>query len=174
MNYTALITGTVLILVFSWFFTLRHKRFHGIPRFFSFLSIYMLVLLNLDVWFHNPFVINQIISWILLILSAYTGLAGYILLKRHGRSEKNFENTTSLVKSGIYGFIRHPLYLSLFLLGSGIVMKDAGTIQILLGIVNFVSLYFTAKIEEKEMIRKFGTAYEEYINETKMFVPFVF
>ena len=36
------------------------------------------------------------------------------------------------------------------------------------------SLVITAKAEEGENLRKFGDAYTDYLNETKMFVPFVF
>jgi protein-S-isoprenylcysteine O-methyltransferase Ste14 len=173
MNLTAVITGTIIIILFSWFFSVKHKRFHGIPRFFAFESIYLLVLLNIKVWFQDPLSVHQLISWILLILSAWAGLAGFLLLKRKGRPAGNFENTTILVKSGLYGFIRHPLYLSLFLLGSGVMMKDPGISAIILGIINLASVYFTARIEEKEMIEKFGETYREYIKETKMFLPFI-
>jgi len=173
MSIAALITGTLLIIVFSWFFSIKHKRFHGIPRFFAFESIYILVLLNIRLWFHNPFSLNQIISWILLILSAYAGIAGFLLLKRKGKSSGNFENTTTLVKSGIYGLIRHPLYLSLFLLGTGVMMKDPGIPALALGAVNLVAVYFTSLIEEKEMEKRFGPAYSQYMKETKMFIPFI-
>jgi protein-S-isoprenylcysteine O-methyltransferase Ste14 len=173
MNIKAIIAGTLVILVFSWFFSIKHKRFHGIPRFFAFESIYILVLLNFKVWFHNPFSLNQIISWILLILSAYSGIEGFLLLKRKGKSSGSFENTTTLVKSGIYGLIRHPLYLSLFLLGTGVMMKDPGIPALALGAVNLVAVYFTSLIEEKEMENRFGPAYKQYMKETKMFIPFI-
>lgn len=173
MNIAALITGTIIIVLFSWFFSIKHKRFHGIPRFFAFESIYLLVLLNIRVWFYNPFSLYQVISWILLILSAYFGLAGYLLLKRKGKPEKNFENTTVLVKSGVYGLIRHPLYFSLFLLGTGVMMKDPSLPSLLLGAVNLIAVWFTALTEEKEMIEKFGEPYKDYIKETKMFIPFI-
>jgi protein-S-isoprenylcysteine O-methyltransferase Ste14 len=173
MNLTAIITGTVLIILFSWFISVKHKRYHGIPRFLAFESIYLLILLNLRVWFTDPFSLQQIISWLLLIMSAYFGLAGFLLLKRKGKSAGNFENTTILVKSGVYSLIRHPLYLSLFLLGSGVMMKDPFIPALSLGAVNLIALYFTALTEEKEMVEKFGTAYKEYIKETKMFIPFI-
>jgi protein-S-isoprenylcysteine O-methyltransferase Ste14 len=173
MNIVTIITGTIVILVFTWFFSVKHKRFHGIPRFFAFESIFLLVLLNIRGWFHDPFSINQIISWILLILSAYFGIAGFYLLKKFGKSEMNIENTTVLVKSGIYGYIRHPLYFSLFLLGTGTMMKEPALPQLILGIINFIAIWFTSRIEEKEMITKFGEAYKEYIKETKMFIPFI-
>lgn len=173
MNLTALIAGTLFIIVFSWFLSIRHKRYHGIPRFFAFESIYLLVLINFKVWFQDPFSLNQVISWILLILSAYAAIAGLLLLKGKGKPSGNFENTTVLVKAGIYSLIRHPLYLSLFLLGTGVMMKDPSIPTLALGVVNLVAVYFTSLIEEKEMEERFGPDYRQYIKETKMFIPFL-
>jgi protein-S-isoprenylcysteine O-methyltransferase Ste14 len=173
MNYLTLLVGTTLIVLFSWFFSIKEKRYHGIARFFAFESIFILLLLNVKIWFREPFSWHQVISWILLISSLYPGLAGYLLLKRKGKPEKSIENTTMLVKSGIYGYIRHPLYCSLLLLGTGIMFKDPGTCQIIFGVINIAALFLTARIEEKEMTAKFGHQYTDYMKETKMFLPFI-
>lgn len=173
MSITAIVTGTVLIILFSWFLSVRHKRYHGIPRFFAFESIYLLVLLNIRVWFHDPFSLHQLISWILLIMSAYFGLAGFIVLKNRGKSGRNFEDTTILVKSGPYKFIRHPLYLSLFLLGTGVMMKNPTSSTMILGAVNLLAVYLTSRIEETEMVERFGDPYREYMKETRMFIPYI-
>jgi len=171
MNIYSLLTGTVVIIIVSWFLSIKHKRYHGIARFFAFESIYILFLLNYRVWFHDPFSLTQIASWILLVFSIYPVTAGYILLKRIGKPDSNFENTSVLVKSGIYGFIRHPLYLSVFMLGTGIMLKDTSSYQLILGTVNMVAIILTALIEEKEMIARFGDSYRDYMKETKMFIP---
>jgi protein-S-isoprenylcysteine O-methyltransferase Ste14 len=173
MNYIALITGTVLIIIFSWFLSIRYKRYHGFARFFAFESVFMLVLLNYRVWFVNPFSILQIISWIVLFLSIYVVITGYLLLKRKGKPDSNFENTSLLVKSGIYAYIRHPLYLSIFLLGTGAMLKDPAPVQMLLGGINLIAVYITARIEENEMITKFGDDYRLYMTKSKMFIPFI-
>jgi protein-S-isoprenylcysteine O-methyltransferase Ste14 len=173
MNYTILITGTIFIILFSWFLSIKQKRYHGIARFFAFESIFILVLLNIRIWFHNPFSSNQIISWILLIFSLYPAIAGYILLKKIGKPTVNFENTSILVKTGLYKYIRHPLYLSVFLLGTGVMMKDPGPLQLFLGTVNLIAIYITAKMEEKEMVARFGKEYQEYMLESKMFIPYI-
>ena len=173
MNYIVLITGTVLIILFSWFLSLKFKRYHAIARFFAFESVFILVLLNLKVWFKDPFSPFQLVSWLLLILSVYVVIAGYLLLKRKGKPDSNFENTSFLVKSGIYGYIRHPLYLSIFLLGTGVMLKDPQPAQLVLGVINLFAVFITARIEEKEMIVKFGDDYRMYMNETKMFIPFI-
>lgn len=173
MNLYIIIAGTISIMLFSWFLSIKHKRYHGITRFFAFESVFFLVLLNYKVWFISPFSFQQIISWIILILSAYVVLTGYMLLKREGKPGKNFENTSEIVKSGIYHYIRHPLYLSVFLFGTGVMLKDTGYLQVALGLVNLIAIWFTARIEEREMIAKFGNDYREYMKETRMFIPFL-
>ena len=173
MNYILLITGTLFIVLFSWFLSIKYKRYHGIARFFAFESVFILVLLNYRIWFVNPFSFLQVISWILLILSAYIVIAGYLLLKRKGKPSVNFENTSLLVRSGIYGYIRHPLYLSIFLFGTGVVLKDPRPTQLVLGAINLIAVWFTSRIEEREMVEKFGDEYRIYMNETKMFIPFI-
>lgn len=173
MNYPVLIIITILIILFSWFLSIKHKRYHGIARFFSFESIFIIFYLNYESWFRDPFSVLQVISWILLCSSVYIALAGFFTLKRVGKPGVNFEETTVLVKKGLYKYIRHPLYLSLFMLGTGIVLKDPGYVQLILGVVNLVAVYLTSKIEEKEMTARFGNDYQDYIRETWMFIPFV-
>jgi len=173
MNTLALIIGTVFIMLFSWFLSIKYKRYHGIVRFFAFESVFILALLNYKFWFHDPFSVLQLLSWILLILSAWVVVSGFLLLKREGKPDSNFENTSLLVKSGIYKYIRHPLYLSIFMLGTGIMLKRPEFPQLILGFINLVAVFFTAKIEEGEMLAKFGQEYREYMKETKMFFPYV-
>ena len=174
MNIPVLTAGTVLIIVFSWYFSVKAKRYHGIARFFSFESIFILFLLNYRFWFRDAFNWHQVISWIFLVGSIYPGIAGYLTLRRQGKPKENFENTTVLVRSGIFGYIRHPLYCSLLLLGTGIMFKQPGTFQIVAGIINIFAIYLTARIEEKEMIVRFGDQYIDYMKDTKMFIPFLF
>jgi len=123
----------------------------------------------------------QIISWILLIISIILVFQSFYLLKKRGgiRDRRNdpanykFENTTVLVKDGIYKFIRHPMYSSLLFLCLGAFSKNISIYTILLTVIAILSLVFTAKTEEKENIKFFGHSYLEYIKETKMFVPFI-
>ena len=174
MNYIVLITGTIIIILFSWFLSIKYRRYHGISRFFAFESIFILFLLNRKLWFDEPLTPLHILSWIFLLFSIYPVVTGYILLKRKGKPTVNFENTSVLVRSGIYRYIRHPLYLSIFLFGTGVMLKDPGPLQILLGAFNLIAVYITARIEEGEMSAKFGNEYMDYMKETKMFIPFLF
>jgi len=173
MNIYTLAVGTLFIILFSWFLSVKYRRYHGIARFFAFESVFVLVLMNWRVWFANPFSFVQIISWLLMIMSAYIAVAGYLTLTRHGKPDSNFENTSVLVRSGLYAYIRHPLYLSIFLLGTGVMLKQTGSLQLILAIINLFAVYLTARIEENEMIARFGDDYRDYMKSSKMFIPFI-
>jgi protein-S-isoprenylcysteine O-methyltransferase Ste14 len=53
-------------------------------------------------------------------------------------------------------------------------LKDTGNLQLALGAINLVAVYLTSRIEEKEMIARFGNDYIQYMGETKMFIPKIF
>jgi len=85
-----------------------------------------------------------------------------------------FEKTSALVTTGIYHYIRHPLYSSLLIVAWGVFFKDPSWLGGLLALAATLSLIATAKADEAECIRFFGPAYRDYMQRTRMFVPFLF
>jgi protein-S-isoprenylcysteine O-methyltransferase Ste14 len=157
-------------------------RSHGFYRFFAWEFIVALFLLNVDVWFYAPGSWHQLISWFLLIVCIVPLIFGVRSLVTQGKPVKlreaelqllNFEKTTTLLTTGIYHYIRHPLYSSLLLLTWGIFFKAPAGLGVLLALAATLCLIATAKADEAECIRFFGTNYEAYMKQTKMFVPFV-
>lgn len=162
--------------------SLRAPRSHGFYRFFAWESILTLVLLNVDYWFRDPFSAHQIVSWFLLILSAFLVVHGIQLLRKIGKPDDRrnedgptigFEKTTTLILVGAYKYIRHPLYSSLLFLAWGVFFKAPSWPGGILALSATVFLVATAKVEEAENIRFFGSAYQAYIKQTKMFIPFL-
>jgi protein-S-isoprenylcysteine O-methyltransferase Ste14 len=174
MEITIFIIGTMIIMYFSWQFSLKAKRYHGIYRFFSFESLFALTLFNYPYWLNNPLSLPQIISWVLLFASLFLALHSFYLLKQMGKPQGQIENTSKLVVQGAYKYIRHPLYCSLLLLGCGIFLKNMSINTLLFAVVNIIALYETARVEEQEVIAKFGEDYLNYMKQTKMFIPFIF
>jgi protein-S-isoprenylcysteine O-methyltransferase Ste14 len=168
-----LITFTLCNIAFNWYISLRAERFHAIFRFFSFESIFLLILINYPVWFRNPLSFQQLISWVLLIICIYGAVIGFYTYYKLGKPEDLLEETIHIISSGIYKYIRHPMYMSLIAFGLGAMMKDPGYVQLLIGVVNLIAVYFTVRVEEKEIIVKFGEAYSTYMKKTKMFIPFI-
>jgi protein-S-isoprenylcysteine O-methyltransferase Ste14 len=175
LHLLILIPGSLFIIWFSWWASIKEKRYHGLYRFFSFESILFLVVNNLPFWFVSPFSISQIASWVLLSISIFLAIAGFLHLIDRGKPQGRFENTSLLITTGSYRYIRHPLYCSLLLLGTGIWLKNPlDYFSAILGITNAVTLYFTAREEEKEMLKRFGGQYLSYMRNSKMFIPFIF
>lgn len=77
-----------------------------------------------------------------------------------------------LVTSGIYGKIRHPIYLSfiLFSLGFELILLDP--IMLILFIISFIGLFIQAKEEERILYEYFGQEYMKYKEKTGMFFYF--
>jgi protein-S-isoprenylcysteine O-methyltransferase Ste14 len=165
--------GSALIIWFSWTVSIRARRFHGIARFFAFESILALFLLNVRGWFHDPASALQIFSWFLLAGSIALAAGSISLYVKLAAPRGQFENSTRLVESGIYRYIRHPMYGSLMLLGLGIFFKRVTTLSSFLAFVVVLALGLTALIEEGEMRTRFGEDYAAYKRRTRMFVPFV-
>ncbi len=102
-------------------------------------------------------------------------------LNRKGKPEQSradetllgLEKTTKLVTSGIYQYIRHPMYSSLLFLGSGIFLKAPSFLGLVILLLVIISLELTANIEEVEDIQYFGETYQAYKNRTKKFVPYL-
>ena len=166
------LAALVLILV-SWP-ALRRPRSHGFPRFFAFMAILGLFVLNLDRWFTDPFTPLQMISWALLTASLILAVHGFYLLRVVGQPKDNIENTTILVREGAYRYIRHPLYGSLLWLAWGICLKDLYPLSIGLALVATAALLATARIEEAENLQRFGDDYVAYMKTTRMFIPYLF
>lgn len=176
------IAASLLLLIVSWK-SLQNSRSHGFYRFFAWEAILALFLLNARFWFYQPFASNQIIAWSLLLLCLIPLAFGVQALRTRGKpvSQREgdpsllaFEKTTTLVTSGIYRYIRHPLYSSLFLLTWGIFFKAPGWLAFLLALIASFFLLMTAKADERECTQFFGTPYQEYMLKTKRFIPYLF
>jgi protein-S-isoprenylcysteine O-methyltransferase Ste14 len=163
--------------------SLRAPGSHGFYRFFAWECIVALFLLNVEVWFRTPFAWHQLLSWSLLIVCIIPLVFGIRALVAQGKpipqreAEPHllaFEKTSSLVTTGIYHYIRHPLYSSLLLLTWGIFFKAPAWLGGLLALASTLFLLATARADEAECVRFFGPAYQAYMNRTKRFVPFMF
>jgi len=162
--------------------SLKNPGSHGFYRFFGWVGIVWIFAWNVPFWFTDPFSVLQCISWILLFSSVYLVLAGVLKLRnarkspapREDQSLYGFERTTELVDTGIYRYIRHPLYSSLIFLTWGIYLKQPGLILGAIALVTSIFFYLTARRDEKECIAYFGEAYVAYMKRSRMFIPFLF
>jgi protein-S-isoprenylcysteine O-methyltransferase Ste14 len=133
-------------------------------------------------WFHDPLSARQLASWALLSLSLLPLGLGVHLLRRLGQADAQarrdprlfrIEQTTRLVTTGVYRYIRHPIYTSLLLLTWGAFFKAPSWVAALLAAGASLLLLATAVTEERENVQYWGASYEAYRRDTKRFIPFL-
>ena len=181
MDKVILFIALSLPLIFVSKKSLFEPKSHGFTRFFSWECIIALFVLNYSSWFSDPLAFNQIISWILLLISLWFVIAGVVLLRRARKpgivrvDEKlfRFEKTTTLVTTGIYKYIRHPLYSSLLLLTWGIWVKQPLPATLPVAALSSVLLWVTALRDERDCLVYFGDEYRKYMAVTKRLLPFI-
>ena len=172
-----------VVLLFISRASLRRPGSHGFYRFLAWECILALFLLNVEKWFVDPFSWNQLIAWTLLIASLLPLAFGVRSLRASGQPTDErpgdpsllaFEKTTALVTTGIYAYIRHPLYSSLLLLAWGIFFKAPNLPGGLLVALTTLFLIATARADERECLQFFGDEYRSLMKNTKRFIPYLF
>jgi len=77
----------------------------------------------------------------------------------------------SLIKSGIYAHIRHPIYTSGILLSLGLALVTSSLGGLALFILAVIAFVVRINAEEKALLAKFGVEYQEYAQNTGALLP---
>lgn len=92
------------------------------------------------------------------------GMARRGFTEKGGAARKQgWLKTKVLVDSGIYGAVRHPMYLSFVLLVTAPMLISQHWLSVMLGVPSIVYLYYSMLAEEKLNTRKFGDEYLRYM-----------
>ena len=161
--------------------SLRSPGQHGFYRFFAWEAILGLIILNQKVWGTDPFSAHQITSWLLMLLSIFLVIQAYRLMTKHGQASLarddgtlyQFEKTTQLVTTGIFGYIRHPMYTSLLALAWGAYFQNPNWLGTAIAAFASFCLLLTAKADEQECLAYFGPSYAAYMQRTRRFIPYL-
>ena len=114
-------------------------------------------------------------SSLVLVLSAVFVMhkKGMASRRRNDTTLFGFEKTTALVETGVFGYIRHPMYGSLLFLSWGILLRNVEVSLLIVAVLSTGASVIAAIIEEKENGKYFGEKYKRYQLKTKMFIPYI-
>ena len=102
---------------------------------------------------------------VILLFSGYLAKAGMSIVFGEVREEPH------VIKKGVFGIVRHPVYLGSILLSFGLLTFTLSIMSAVVWIVIIAFYYFISKHEEKLLLGKFGEEYEDYMKEVPMLIP---
>ena len=140
------------------------RNFLGIPLW---LVGYILAWLQHAPVFFNPGALTETLSWLLIFAGAILVSWGHLLLgwRTHFPSVQD-----TLVRHGMYGRVRHPIYAGIFLILIGFTSLNPTLPVAVASAVAIVFFIVMARLEEIDLIQRVPD-YREYMKEVPRFVP---
>jgi protein-S-isoprenylcysteine O-methyltransferase Ste14 len=183
MNLEILIKIIVLLLVIFFFifrsrFLRHYKKFtpRTLIKYFIILFLFYFYIfgyldfaqINFNIYFR--LIVGVII--IILGMSLLFWAHSHLKINWSPIIEKKFSKSRSLVKSGPYKYIRHPIYTASFISLFGFFILTSNWLLTGIPLLIFISFYIhKIPMEEKELNNNFGKKYKEYTKTTGGLIP---
>jgi protein-S-isoprenylcysteine O-methyltransferase Ste14 len=78
-----------------------------------------------------------------------------------------------LIRAGVFGIVRHPMYLGEILLYLGVLLFSLSLAAAGVWILVIAFLHVIARYEERQLLAHFGNEYRDYMSEVRMWWPSV-
>lgn len=119
---------------------------------------------------------NSNLRWIGLVLGALgLGLVFWsgLSLGRFYSQELTLQEGHRLITRGAYRVVRHPRYLGIFIMGTGLSLLFRSRIGLGLTALAMAVVLFRIRDEEAVMHREFGAEWEAYCRKSRKLVPLI-
>ncbi|MGZ5363917.1 MAG: methyltransferase family protein [Mycobacterium sp.] len=119
---------------------------------------------------HTPWI--QITGAVIAVLGIATTVYAQLDMGDSWRIGVDKSETTTLVRTGVFGWVRNPIFTAMMTFGLGIALLTPN----LVGLVGFVLLVVTIElqvraVEEPYLLATHGDAYRDYLAGVGRFVP---
>ena len=118
-------------------------------------------------FFRYSTVLFSLISFPILIIPGviFLILSSYLIAKSHKAVFGNITNKAKLITYGVYGWVRHPMYLGILLFCLSFFFFSLSILSIIVWIAFFIIYEKMTVYEEKELVRILGDEYISYQNQ---------
>ena len=158
-------------------------EYNRVVVYLSFLAMPIIVFLP---YLENKVLTQQLLphplsTWILVIGTGLLLIGGILMLVSRfqlgevGGTKIIIEEGHQLITTGIYSYIRHPIYLGFLLLFFGYSLALGSIITTgVITIALFLIFRSRMGIEEKLLLSSFGEEYSIYLKRTERLIPFLY
>jgi protein-S-isoprenylcysteine O-methyltransferase Ste14 len=139
----------------------------------------ILLLVFLAIWISDSFFLHYSsfpaghVSLFIRIPLALIVWSGGIFLARKGMKLVfgTRRKKPEVISSGVFGYIRHPIYTGALLFYLGAVILTLSLASAACWVLILVFYILIARYEERILIKEFGEAYRNYMERTGMLIP---
>jgi len=122
---------------------------------------------------------RNILSFSAIIITYLVGLIDTYFrpfsLARFGSGVLHIEDDHRLITTGVFGYIRHPVYAGGILGLVGIYMAFRSVVMlVLVSLLYFIVIRHRMLFEEEMLVEEFGDEYREYMERTSRLIPFLY
>ena len=114
------------------------------------------------------------LGFLLYTVGGIVRLAPVFVLGRRFSGLVAIQPEHRLVTSGLYGIIRHPSYLGLFVLALGWGLAFRSGVGVLIAVLMLVVVLARIQAEERLLSESFGAEYDAYRARTWRLVPYIY
>lgn len=104
------------------------------------------------------------------LYAAWTGLGGVVRLGRHRTAFPSPRAGCTLVTTGIYALIRHPLYAAMMAMGLGWACFWSSNVALIIAATFILFLHAKARFEERLLAARFDD-YPFYASRVPRYIP---
>ena len=135
-------------------------------------SALLALVCGLGIRFHNEWRtrVFAVVGWLPVVVGGYLGIAGVLALGRNLTPYPRPVGGAELIKRGVYGQIRHPIYTSVMLLSLGWSLLWQSTPALVATSAIMAFFHAKARREERWLQDKFPE-YNTYTKRVPRFVP---
>ena len=118
-------------------------------------------------WIFTSNTILTTLGWILIVVGAVPLLAGhlYVGMRSHFPSVKD-----TLVRHGLYAYVRHPIYAGVLLVLPGLVLLRPTLTVLIASAAAVIWVFIQARLEETDLIQRIPE-YRAYMRDVPRFIP---
>jgi len=112
-----------------------------------------------------PLIIRIPVGIVILVISGYLAVTSiYVVFGKQ-------EESKGVIRKGLYGIMRHPMYFSEILLYLGLLIFNISVTAAFVWVLAILFLRSISRYEEKLLVARFGKEYEDYMKQVPMWIP---
>jgi protein-S-isoprenylcysteine O-methyltransferase Ste14 len=138
------------------------------------IAVLFLIIWIADSFFlkYTTFLNNYVPLAVRIILGIFMLLIAFFLA-RNGMKIVFDEvtNTPVVIRKGVFGIVRHPIYLSEIIFYLGLLFFRTSLAAAGVWIIAILFLTYISRFEEKLLLTRFGDEYRQYMKDVPMFIP---